>query len=790
MDEPSDKTGPEPVPQPAPAEPKPEQAARTSYRDLPLDTRLLSEAVIELNISRKNVGIYPPGHVQISTSIERAYSVLFRLFEIREEMTLGVAKDTLFVGQDYLDQKNPVYRDFALSLSGQGIAAITFIRGLDREELVRFHRIITTKPEDIRAAGGIETVVDEAGIPHVRVIPIDYGSFHLTEEQEIFKAQARTVAKAAEKAAERPAGGMWMDFVSLISAGTLARPGEGVSLKDASVIDPAELARLLNAKKLNPGAAVQTYDTIISSHMRRKAEKKLSRDQSVTLRNLNVLLEDLHPDLRKQFLSSAFKNLSENATAPGAEEVLGGMSDNVIIDMLRQASAEGREISPSLTAMLSKLADVRDKSARREQTAERRTPPAERRKDEAPDILPEHMENLFKREKYEHYVEDEYDRILKTVAGRAEAMAASKTTKFPLREYLKSFEDEHLDFQIGRALVAFMEEKIDEEDYREFAKKLESLAPELLKSGNFSLLIDILTTLRWHLTDKSEEGIRTSAMGVLAVFWKPEFISRAVAAFDAWAQTRARAAGEFLLALGPATVPGLLDLYAADAQPGGRRVVSDLLAAFGEPAVAEALKRLRDPRPHYVRNLLMLLRRAGTASVLPSLRPLLKHDDPRVRLQAIATLLRFQDPAAADLLRREILSRDPDASSQAVFTAGQYRVAAVVDTLRSLIKNTILFESDYAVNEELIQALGEIGDPRAVADLEKLARSTFTLHPASLLRMKRTLFSSLERYPRTRVRTLLQLGARSPDEQVRSECRKLADGADAGNSPDAGPARS
>jgi len=34
--------------------------AQAQEREIPLDTRLLSDAVIELNISRKNVSIYPP----------------------------------------------------------------------------------------------------------------------------------------------------------------------------------------------------------------------------------------------------------------------------------------------------------------------------------------------------------------------------------------------------------------------------------------------------------------------------------------------------------------------------------------------------------------------------------------------------------------------------------------------------------------------------------------------------------------------------------------------------------
>ena len=334
------------------SEPQDNKDARPTHpqrteREIPLDTVLLSEAVIELNISRKNVGIYPPGHIQITKSIERTYLILQKIFEIRAEMTLGVAKDTLLVGQDYLDQKNPVYRDFALSMSQQEIASVTFIRGLDKNELVRFHRIITTKPEEIRASGGISAVMAAADIPHIRIQSIDYAGFHVTEEEEIFKSTAKT------------GGGVWQDFVSHLSAGTLAGPGQGVSVKDAEQINPADLARLLNERKLDAKSAMDSYDQIISTYVRGTAEKKqLTMEQSKTLANMNALLKDLHPELRRQFLSVAFKNIA--ARSPGeAEAVIGGFTDDMVIEMLGQASAEGREISPTLAGLVGKLAQAR-----------------------------------------------------------------------------------------------------------------------------------------------------------------------------------------------------------------------------------------------------------------------------------------------------------------------------------------------------------------------------------------------------------------------------------------------
>jgi len=768
-----------------PASPPP-PTPQTAEREIPLDTRLLSDAVIELNISRKNVSIYPPGHIQITKSIDRAYEVLVKLFEIRQEMTLGVAKDTLFVGQDYLDQRNPVYKDFALSMNQQGIAAVTFIRGLDREELVRFHSIITTKQDEITVMGGIAKVVESSGIPHIRVMAIDYASFHLTEEKEIFKSQPKT----GEKPGDKPGTGVWQDFVSLLSSGALATSGEGVSMKDSSQIDPAELAKLLNERKIDSGAAVQSYDSIISSYVRTSAEKKqLTREQSDTISNLNNLLKDLHPDLRKQFLSTAFKNVSENAASPGAEEVLGGLGDDMIIDMLRQASSEGREISPTLTGLLGKLASVRDRSGSTPAGGAAKgvgsavgtasgtgTGSSTQGKDGAgPEFLPEHMAKLFDREKYEGYVEKEYDEILKNVSDRAETMAPTAKDRFPIEEYIKELDDQHLDFQIGRAVLAFMEENIDEEDYREFSKKLVAIVPDMLVSGHFPLLLDTLQTLRWHLSDKKNEGIRACAAEALKVFWEPAFIDKSLDAFNTWSRTRGKDAQAFMLALGPILVPGLLEIYSYDTAPGGRRVLFDLLCTFGKDTVAEAVKRLGDPRAYFVRNLLMLIRRAGTSAVTAEVRPLLKHADPNVRLDALAVLLRFKDPAAVGILREEINSKDPDVSSAAVLLAGQFRVADVIEDILPLIKRTILFETDYGVNEEIIRVLGEIGDPRAIPDLEKLAKAGWSLYRKSHGRMKVTIYESLGRYPGETIAGLTKIGERSEDDKIRTLCRKLSE---------------
>ena len=724
-------------------------------RELPLDTQLLSDAVIELNISRKNVGIYPPGHIQITKSIDRTFSLLSRMLELRAEMTLGIAKDTLLVGKDYLDRKNPVYRDLALALNQQGIAAVTFVKGLQREELVQFHRILTTRPEEVRSAGGIQTVMASAPIGHIKILVIDYGSFHITEEDEIAKPHRKSASSESD---------LWQDFVSLLSQGALAGPKEGMPVRKDEQIDPAELARLLNERRLEPSAAVQSYDRVISAHVREKAEQQLTREQSRTLSTFNALLKDLHPDLRKQFLSVAFDRAS-SGSASAAEEIIGGFTEDMIIDMLSTASSEGREISPTLTGLISKLSTA---GAHSLAGGDRREGP---RGAGAPSVGPDVLQKLFNREKYEQYVGRDYDSMLRQMTHAP----AAAHPDFPLAQYLDTLEDNHLDYQIGRALIAFIEEDLEEEDYREFATKLIAIVPTFLETGNFEILFDLSETLRRHAEEKQHPGIRTAAQESRKVFSDPEFIAKALQAFERWMQEKGQEAASLIQSLGPAVIPGLMDIFSHDETPGGRRIVLNLLCLFGEPAVREAHGRLGDPRPYFVRNLLIFIRRAGTATSIPHIKPLHQHGDLNVRMEALSSLLKFKDPAAISLLSAALRSDDPDIASRGIGLAGQYRVSAVTDDVLSRIKRVVLFAADYQWNEDVIRALGNIGDARAVPELEKLARSGFSLHREGLIKMKETLYDSLSRYPREALDILLRIGARLDSEKIRRACRKISD---------------
>ena len=61
--------------------------------ELSLDARLLSDAIIEINILRHKITIYPKGHPIVEESLSKVFDFLQQLFELRPEITLKVAKD-------------------------------------------------------------------------------------------------------------------------------------------------------------------------------------------------------------------------------------------------------------------------------------------------------------------------------------------------------------------------------------------------------------------------------------------------------------------------------------------------------------------------------------------------------------------------------------------------------------------------------------------------------------------------------------------------------------------------
>ena len=158
-----------------------ENGFRSHQQETAFDSKLLSDFIYELNIARRCGLSYPPGHPRIQASIKKVMSLLGRLLEFREKITLGIARDVIVVEKYHLDKKNPVYRDYAKSLFQLGIATLTIDRNLTEEEFLKFNEILGLNRERLKDEGGLPAILQGSGFGHLEIQLIDYGLFQVSE---------------------------------------------------------------------------------------------------------------------------------------------------------------------------------------------------------------------------------------------------------------------------------------------------------------------------------------------------------------------------------------------------------------------------------------------------------------------------------------------------------------------------------------------------------------------------------------------------------------------------------
>jgi hypothetical protein len=704
--------------------------------------------------------MYPAGHNQIQQSIDRARTTWDEILRSRPELTIGMDKDGLIVGRDSTKLKDRICKEFSSILRDHEIAVTHFRQGLSSDELAAFLRVIADDPERIRAEGGIEKALANEEVRNIRVQCIDYSKFLHTEEEEI---QRRTPGKASDED-----DSLWGGFVTHLILGTLTDTEKGIPLRSADDYAPRVIAAYLNENRLDHQMALDSYERTMEEHLSQDTSSGDDQTYRVAnLRNLSALLEELQPTIRHQFLEATYQQCAVQGDSPVVENLLSGMSHGLILEMLRHANKQGSEISPTLLNLVQKIARVKESSA----LDGAAVPAASRLESSDPRQRKEILE-LFDREAYETYVTSDYGETLKNLSQDGALTPEGTPLPEELKEEIPSLESPHLDARIARALLAFMEGDPGVDEYKDYAVKTFRIANDLIGEGEFTVPLEVLNTLQRHTRGKPDPAIRSIAEGSLQRFRYPTFLSKALAAFDKWRNSPDGKALAFLMAIGPDIVPQALNLYLNRDQSEADQHLLNLLATFKD-RVTEIAKQEISTRggPPLVR-LVRLVRRLGTHDLIPELKPLLHRDDRQIQMEILETLVRFQDPESADLLRKFLKLKNADDQLRVIEIAGMYKVAGLAEDLASMVRTFSFFRVDYVRNERIIEALGRIGHASAIPVLERLAKTKFSLYPKLLADLKLLLFQSLRLYEAAPLAPLLRIGSQSKDTRIRTACRE------------------
>ena len=700
---------------------------------LPLDAKLLSDAVIELNISRRSVGLYPPEHPIVRASIERAYEHLQKLFEIRVEITLGIARDVLIVDEYTLDRRNPVFREFAQTLHTKGIAAVTFSLGLSQRDLTRLHELISDQDTPL----GKELVeLAEKEISHIRLSPIDLGNFGYVEG-----AQRSGTA----------CGDVWEDYVYGLLEGKL---GYGEGIQDILSIPPEAVADMVNTA-LPAGAGNESYDRVITAYIKKKSETKISRE---AFNKFFSFIDRLKPEIKRQFLSRAGSRLTEDIG--DVEAIINGMTPEGFEKMAELLTENSSIIPTTLKNLIDKLSSIKKGKMGHFDFFCNDTAVLH-------DIeLGDEVIKLFGEDHFHSYVGKEYQRELERMLG----VKAEDNNRFT--GFRKECEDEAIDKEALEIMLELLhEDYLKREDYLTLITRLSEFMNIFVETGRFEEILDSYNTLITHVLSGKFKNEASSIVDYF--FHSEEFIVKLVKAFRLWGRKERDGALRLARALHRSIIAPLFDALEVENDASTRKFFLSLLEAIGSDVIPYALKRLDDDRWFVVRNMICIIRDCHGQKQLEKIRKFLKHENINVRMEALRTLLYFKTLDAIPQLRACLQSEVQDVRTGAIRLAGTYRVKEAVPYLIKYLEKRDFFGTEAYYKTDIVRALGEIGDIKAVETLEKICHAKALLYRGDLEGLKVEIFRSLENYPLESVRKLIEYGLGSRNDDIHALSEKL-----------------
>lgn len=151
-----------------------------------------AELVRRLCVTHSNVIMYSPQHPLALDSVRTLNEWLGHMAATRQgALVINVAGDSILVEDLPIETRNPIVKQFATRLIGLHVNNLHFSAGMTDKELLEFFKVMTTRPEDIEARGGIHEALSQAGVTHVRTSEATY--VRVGEDEKIVARDAKIV---------------------------------------------------------------------------------------------------------------------------------------------------------------------------------------------------------------------------------------------------------------------------------------------------------------------------------------------------------------------------------------------------------------------------------------------------------------------------------------------------------------------------------------------------------------------------------------------------------------------
>ncbi|NLC71737.1 MAG: HEAT repeat domain-containing protein [Desulfuromonadaceae bacterium] len=706
---------------------------------------LFSQFLQLLNIYRKNILTYPPGHPLLEQSLTRADQAAESLFRKVDFIACEASQDKLHIAATGPLPANRVFTEFAQLLFKRGIVLLTMRCGLEKKEIGAFAALLNRKAEDF-AAHGAEKIFQQFDFKNLEAREVDYS---LIRVKEIEEEPDPTDHKS-------PMETIWGNFVSSLLQDPLLLEIQQQQLPPST--EPNQLADLLNQLFRSPETMPDTgIESSVASLLKDIAEPE-SEDFFIlllTVKRFEQFIALLNPYLRRRFqqylLASEIKDLE------GLKRVLKSFAAKTLFGILDEIEQKNISASENILALLERFSQ-----ARNNEKAEMI--------DLSPDIpLKEKIHALFREDISEHYGSEEYRLTLHSLLND---ILPSDNIDEGIKNLLGTLSPQNVEMQQTRVILELFHLNDGDTSKASLRKKLSESFTFFLQTGNFSALVEIHKYLLSALKEGTPENI-PYYRDMLNQFFSPEFISEVLETLSTWGKENLEDIRYLIRKNGVHFLTPLLMRLAEEPNRFLRSFIIEELIVTGRKVGPEPfVSHLGDKRWYFVRNMVTILRSLGDPSVLGDLRRVVGHPHAKVRREYIQALLQFRDPMADTLLLQDIRGQDEERKLCAIALAGFSSSPEIRENLLSSLQNKGFSDSEMEMKKLTIRSLAGMGHAESLPMFLAILRSTSLLNAKKLAALKLEIIKNLHLFPKSGAMSILNEFVHARDNELSLAARE------------------
>ena len=140
------------------------------------DNGIYPQIINVLITALNKFSLYPPNHPIVRSTLSDAYVVLSKAIVLKKQLTFSLSgQDKILVeGQAITSNAQTLLEEFIAEFIKLQAESITFSEGLSIEELEQFLRMMLLNSEDLKKGAGLNQLLSDKGIKHIKVNLFSY----------------------------------------------------------------------------------------------------------------------------------------------------------------------------------------------------------------------------------------------------------------------------------------------------------------------------------------------------------------------------------------------------------------------------------------------------------------------------------------------------------------------------------------------------------------------------------------------------------------------------------------